>query len=333
MEILKSLLLFGSSSWLIIFSASGYKTCNSNPLINTDNTHFSSSSYFCSMYTETQETNLLQGIEDNYGGVKVNLTEPMTVESFASKLRASLQEWKKKGKKGIWIKLANGLEDLIAPAKAEGFEYHHAERDFLMLVSWISDLPSTIPANASHRIGIGAFVLNKKTREVLVVQEIDGHFKGTGVWKLPTGVIQEGENIWEGVLREVEEETGIKTKFVEALALRESHKSFLETKSDIFFLCELEPITFEIKKQESEILAAKWMPIEEYVNQPWNQTKELFRFMANICLKRSQDMEYVGFSKVVTTTSRGKESYMYCNTDHANLLNATRGLTSTSTSR
>lgn len=27
--------------------------------------------------------------------------------------------------------------------------------------------------------------------KVLVVQEIDGHFKGTGVWKLPTGVIHE----------------------------------------------------------------------------------------------------------------------------------------------
>jgi len=75
---------------------------------------------------------------------------------------------------------------------------------------------------------------------------------------------------------------------------------------------------------------SQWMPIEEYVNQPWNQKKELFRFMANICLKRLQEMEYMGFSKVLTTTSSGKESYLYCNTDHANLLNATRGLASTS---
>lgn len=45
------------------------------------------------MDSEAQETLLLQGIEDNYGGVKVNLTEPMTVESFVSKLRASLEAW------------------------------------------------------------------------------------------------------------------------------------------------------------------------------------------------------------------------------------------------
>ncbi|AEC05837.1 unnamed protein product [Arabidopsis thaliana] len=282
------------------------------------------------MDNEDQESLLLQGVPDNYGGVKVNLTEPMTIEDFVPKLRASLVYWSNQGTKGIWLKLADGLDNLIAPAKAEGFVCHHAEREYTMLTSWIADVPSTLPANASHRIGVGAFVLNKKTKEVLVVQEIDGHFKGTGVWKLPTGVVKEGENIWEGALREVEEETGIKTKFVEVLAFRESHQAFLEIKTDIFFLCELEPTTFEIKKQDSEILAAKWMPIEEYVNQPWNQKKELFRFMANICLKRLQEMEYMGFSKVLTTTSSGKESYLYCNTDHANLLNATRGLASTS---
>ncbi|XP_010466999.1 PREDICTED: nudix hydrolase 6 [Camelina sativa] len=277
---------------------------------------------------EAQETHLLQGIPDNYGGVKVDLTEPMTVEDFVPKLSASLVAWRSQGKKGIWMKLADGLDNLIAPAKAEGFVCHHAEREYTMLTSWISELPNTLPANASRRIGVGAFVLNKNTREVLVVQEIDGHFKGTGVWKLPTGVINEGENIWEGALREVEEETGIKTKFVEVLAFRESHQAFLERKTDLFFLCELEPITFEIKIQDSEILAAKWMPIEEYVNQPWNQKKEMFRFMANICLKRSQEMEYMGFSTVRTM---GRENYLYCNSDHANLLNATRGLASIST--
>ncbi|XP_024009651.1 LOW QUALITY PROTEIN: nudix hydrolase 6 [Eutrema salsugineum] len=144
-------------------------------------------------------------------------------------------------------------------------------------------------------IGISAFVLNKS---------------------------KEGEGIWAGAVREMEEETGIETKFVEVLAFRESHQSFLEEKTDIFFLCELKPSNIEIKKQDSEILYAKWMPIDEYVNQPFNQEKELFRYMANICLKRSKEKEkYAGFSTVLTTTASGKESYLYCRTDHDNLLN------------
>jgi len=45
------------------------------------------------MDSEAQESLLLQGVADNYGGVKVNLTEPMTIEDFVPKLRASLVYW------------------------------------------------------------------------------------------------------------------------------------------------------------------------------------------------------------------------------------------------
>ncbi|KAG2271559.1 hypothetical protein Bca52824_066114 [Brassica carinata] len=39
---------------------------------------------------------------------------------------------------------------------------------YLILVSWISNTPDTIPANASHivGVGVGALVLNKTTRKV-----------------------------------------------------------------------------------------------------------------------------------------------------------------------
>lgn len=49
----------------------------------------------------------------------------------------------------------------------EGFRYHHAEADYLMLVRWLPDTPDTLPVNASHRVGIGAFILNKK-RQVFI---------------------------------------------------------------------------------------------------------------------------------------------------------------------
>lgn len=44
----------------------------------------------------------------------------------------------------------------------EGFYFHHAEPKYLMLVHWLPSEPNTLPANASHRVGIGAFVLNEK---------------------------------------------------------------------------------------------------------------------------------------------------------------------------
>lgn len=98
------------------------------------------------------------------------------------------------GKKGVWIKLPKELVNLVESAvkvsrvifvifvsanrdidyfclilsfrlfvlRQEGFRYHHAEKNYLMLVYWIPDTPDTIPANATHRVGIGAVVINER---------------------------------------------------------------------------------------------------------------------------------------------------------------------------
>ncbi|KAK4846342.1 hypothetical protein QYF36_016115 [Acer negundo] len=68
-------------------------------------------------------------------------------------------------------------------------------------------------SNASHRVGIGAFVMNDKG-EVLIVLERNGRFKGTNVWKLPLMRVR----ICTAAIREVKEETGIDTEFVEILS-------------------------------------------------------------------------------------------------------------------
>ena len=44
----------------------------------------------------------------------------------------------------------------------EGFVYHHAEPDYIMLTYWIPESPSTLPPNASHQVGAGAIVINDK---------------------------------------------------------------------------------------------------------------------------------------------------------------------------
>ncbi|KAG6719305.1 hypothetical protein I3842_04G195600 [Carya illinoinensis] len=201
------------------------------------------------------QAELLPCVVDLYGGVSVNMEKPMDSTVFAPLLQASISQWREQGKKGIWIKLPIEQANLVEVAVKQGFRYHHAEPDYLMLVFWIPETTDTIPANASHRVGIGAFVMNSQ-REVLVVQENSGKFKGTSVWKLPTGVVDEGEDICPAAIREVKEETGIDTEFVEVLAFRQSHKSFFR-KSDLFFVCLLRPHSFDIQKQDREIEAAK----------------------------------------------------------------------------
>lgn len=261
---------------------------------------------------------LLTGLDDKHGGVIVEMTnEPlMDPELFVSLLRVSLSHWTQQGKKGIWMKLPIELVNLVEPAVKEGFYFHHAEPKYLMLVHWIPESTNTLPANASHRVGIGAFVTNDK-REVLVVQEKNGILRGTGVWKFPTGVVDGGEDLCDAAVREVKEETGIEAKFVEVLAFRQSHKSFFE-KSDMFFVCLLKPLSFHIQVQESEIEAAQWMPFEQYATQQFVQKNELLRYMVDICSAKT-DGSYSGFSKVPTTTSFSDiKSYLYLNRQSLN---------------
>ncbi|XP_027171154.1 nudix hydrolase 10-like isoform X2 [Coffea eugenioides] len=238
---------------------------------------------------EVHHVELLEGIEDTCGGIVVDMIKPMEPGNFIIALRASISQWKEQ----------------------EGFQYHHAEPGYLMLVNWLPVSAPRLPVNASHRVGIGALVVNHD-QEVLVVQEKKGKLKNNGVWKLPTGVVNEGEDISAAAIREVKEETGIETRFLEVLAFRQSHKAFFE-KSDLFFVCKMQPLSFDVQKQDSEIEAAKWMPLEEYAAQPFVQNNESFNLVSKICLAKEND-RYTGFSSLPTITAfSAKEIYLYFN--------------------
>lgn len=265
---------------------------------------------------EVEKVQLLPAKNDDHEGVEVELKEEhMDSDVFLTLLRTSMSLWTMQGKKGVWIKIPIHLVNLVEPAVKEGFHYHHAEPDYLMLVKWIPKTASTIPANASHRVGVGAVVLNDK-REMLVVQEKNGILKGKGIWKVPTGIVEVGEEIFEGVIREVKEETGIDTEFVQVLAFRQWH-NVLFGKSDLFFVCMMRPLSFDIQIQELEIEAAKWMPLEEVAAQPFAHKESLLRYIIDLCTAKV-DRDYSGFSPHLVTSFKHEKGYIYFNKQDMN---------------
>nr|XP_007157261.1 hypothetical protein PHAVU_002G055900g [Phaseolus vulgaris]ESW29255.1 hypothetical protein PHAVU_002G055900g [Phaseolus vulgaris] len=255
---------------------------------------------------------VLDAFDDVYEGIVIDSDRlPDDPTNFAAILRFSLSHWKRMGKKGIWLRLALEQSDLVPIAIKEGFGYHHAEPGYVMLTYWIPEGPCMLPVNASHHVGVGGFVINY-SNEVLVVQEKYCAPANRGLWKIPTGFILQSEEIYAGAVREVKEETGICTEFIEVIAFRHAHKVAFE-KSDLFFICMLRPLSADIIVDDPEIEAAKWMPLVEFVEQPLIQEDSMFKKIIDICIA-CVEKRYSGQSAHhMLSKFDGKSSSLYYN--------------------
>ncbi|EFN58169.1 hypothetical protein CHLNCDRAFT_11561, partial [Chlorella variabilis] len=223
---------------------------------------------------------LISGHEDAYDGfICDEQSVPAAPGEFGVALDASLAVWQQKGYRGIWLKMPAAKAHVIGHAVDRGFEFHHAEKEYVMLTRWLPSSENKLPPNASHQVGMGAFVMNER-REVLVVQERSGPLRGQGVWKMPTGLVQQGEDISEAAEREVLEETGIRARFDAVLAMRQAH-GFAFGKSDMFFVVALKmeagPQARELCMQEDELVGVRWMGLEEYLAVPFTAARPLFQ--------------------------------------------------------
>jgi len=200
-----------------------------------------------------------------FGGVipaPVDLrSDPVT---FRPQLTESLEGWRAEGLRVVWLEIPIDKATLIPVAVACGFTFHHSSPDYLMLVHRFAP-DAFVPAYASHYIGAGGVTLNGRG-ELLVVSE--RHHRRDGQlprYKLPGGALHEGEHLAEGVVREVYEETGVRTEFEAMVCFRHWH-GYRYGKSDIYFICRLRPLSEAISIQEEEIAESLWMPVEEYLS-------------------------------------------------------------------
>ncbi|CAG5135139.1 unnamed protein product [Candidula unifasciata] len=243
------------------------KTCKSETVCQMVSLPFSTSSRW-----ECPPSSPLLGEVDRYQGVWVDLSktgidrpnvDELSEEDFDRLLKGtSLEVWKGQGITSVWLHVSMSLGRLLPVASKYGFAFHHAEGGRATLVLWLSaGQESRIPIFATHQVGVSGIVINENTWEVLVVQDKNRPFQ---IWKFPGGLSELGENIVETAEREVYEETGLKTEFQSVLAFRQHHHmpgAF--GRSDLYVLCRLKPLTFELRLCEKEIAACKWMPVQE----------------------------------------------------------------------
>ncbi|XP_015119460.1 nudix hydrolase 6 [Diachasma alloeum] len=230
------------------------------------------------------------GKSDHHAGIHVDSRkEPCRAEKFGSRLRASLPKWTNENKRTVWFKVDRSDSSWIPHLVNEGFYFHHAKENYVTLYRCLSPDVS-VPPYAHTNLGVGAFVVNEETNEVLVIKE-----KHTSLpvnrWKLPGGYVEPGENIPEAAQRELLEETGIKATFKSLVAFRHAH-NYAFGCSDIYIVARMVPETLEIKKCDREVSECIWMKLDEYANSP--EVHKLNRFIANKMMEYLQNHIEIG---------------------------------------
>lgn len=265
----------------------------------------------------------VDGAADKFGGIVVSL-EPGTYAkadpaAFGLELNAALERWDIQGKRGIWLKVPKVVAHLIDPAVMLGFDFHHAQPGYVMLTKWLPSTPCSLPAYPHHQIGVGGMVLDQ-TGRVLCIQEKSGITAGMkDFWKLPGGLVDQGEDLAAAAVREVREETGILAVFECIATIRETHAGPFAC-TNMYAICVLRldpsygsqsPVP---KPQESEIASAEWRELQSFLESAYYAKglySSLLKTAASVALRRRQGEVHLGIERTTMRGLIGKPESMY----------------------
>ncbi|XP_008578116.1 PREDICTED: nucleoside diphosphate-linked moiety X motif 6 [Galeopterus variegatus] len=171
------------------------------------------------------------GEPDRFGGVSVRLSrlgalDCLDAAAFQRGLQAAIQQWRSEGRIAVWLHIPILQSRFIAPAASLGFSFHHAESDSSTLTLWLAEGSSRLPGYATHQVGVAG----------------------------------------DTAVREVFEETGIKSEFRSLLSIRQQHTNpGAFGKSDMYIICRLKPYSFTINPCQHECLRCEWMDLNDLV--------------------------------------------------------------------
>jgi ADP-ribose pyrophosphatase YjhB (NUDIX family) len=139
------------------------------------------------------------------------------------------------------------------------------------------------------KIGVFAIITNKKN-EVLLC-----HRKDHDLWNLPGGGLENNESPWDGVIREVKEETGFNSKVEKLIGVYHKPK-----KNEIVmsFLCSVINGNIILNEEADKIEFFPFSKLPKNVSQKHKERiKDSFINSKEIILKSQDTPDYIDFLK------------------------------------
>ena len=133
-----------------------------------------------------------------------------------------------------------------------------------------------------HIVAVASLIFNKKDEVLLVKTERRG-------WELPGGQVEQGEDLFAALQREILEESSVKVTTKKLAAI---YSSINDPSKVIFdFVSEYKD---GLVKPDNEIMEAGWFSKEDALK---NITNEIVRYRVEWLLKNGDTIRYVSYLK------------------------------------
>ncbi len=208
---------------------------------------------------------------DSYGNCHLNLLNLKSIDQtfFETNLPDFIESMKNTDRHIVAVKISTIQVKIFTALLTAGFIFHDAQNQNANLTMCLKTHDSkscNYPKFKTNSVGVAAMVFRKNGSEILVVQELEGPYKG---WKPPTGTVEDNEDPVKGAIRELEEETGVIVEAEQALLTSVAYTPLLRNTPDICFgyLFQIKDENTTLIPQQSEIRKVTWTPVQKFLDE------------------------------------------------------------------
>ncbi len=142
------------------------------------------------------------------------------------------------------------------------------------------------------KVNFGCIVL--KDNRILLVREKSEKHKQLEKWNLISGKVEKDEFIFDGaIMREIQEETGVRVKVKGVVAV---YESVVMDERSLYFVVGCDALKEKIRITDSDIIDVKWFDLEDF----WEMTdEELVHEDMKLVTKKYMDDKYINLVKHV----------------------------------